>query len=234
MAACGGPSHSNGPSHTPSHSPAAAVPSPTPSYGMNQIAKTLLTPTEVAPRLTIASSANLLEAIPTDDVPACSDSLITLPNVLAYASQQFEGPDYRTTGINYLQVAALFATPATARSAFSSIQQKIGKCPPKKSFPETQVSSGLYRLPHTDAWKTTHRTLPGWTGVDGFEKNIYPPNSAVDNVYYGEFDYALRGNLVLSLVYWRRTTPATRPDIVTTPASAVLLKQLAKIGSGNF
>ena len=49
-------------------------------------------------------------------------------------------------------------------------------------------------------------------------------------MFYVVYDYAQRGNVVFSSVYWERVRPKVSGDRVAKRATELLTKQLEKIG----
>jgi len=59
---------------------------------------------------------------------------------------------------------------------------------------------------------------------------VEPPRTSKYNVFYDVYDYAVRGNVEVSSLYWERVKPTAPGDQIAKKATAVLTKQLQKIG----
>lgn len=209
--------------------PASASATATPvSYTPEHVKSSLLTADDVG------SGTRTLPVTITgfkkNTVPSCADTAISLPGKPSTTAHQFGPPDPRSSAPNYAEQAAVFPDAASAASAFAHVKSTISACPGKQRVRSKKLGRNQVTLPYSTTWKTTTDSMSGWTHVQGFEKRTYSPSASIINVIYETYDYAYRGNALIASLYLKRVKPAAAGDPVTKQATALLAKQLAKIG----
>ncbi len=162
-------------------------------------------------------------------VPSCADSIVKLPAGADTAARQFGPPDPRYTGENYAVLAAVYPDAASASAAFGRVRSAFLACKDKRHVQAKKVHHDQTTLPYDETWTRTTDSTAGWTHLRGFEKRTYSPNVSVINVEYQAYDYALRGNAIISTLYWKRGKPSMSADPVAKQATVLLTRQLTKI-----
>jgi hypothetical protein len=209
---------------TPSASPA----SPPPSYDAAQVKSSLLD----APDLHFKANSQKpnFPGLDRGAAPSCSLSRIKLPGDPEKIAQQFGSSASRFTDPNFNQLAVIYPDINEARNSFLLIQKKLDACPAKRHMPQKKISGNRITLAHDDTWKLSEDTISGWVHLRGFEKHVEPPSTSVINVYYLIYDYAMRGNVIVTSVYWQRVRPKASSDPIAKRATELLTKQLQRIG----
>lgn len=209
--------------------PKTAAPStPQPSYGPDEVTSSLLEPKDIGPGM--RRQAATIKGIKNKSAPSCSDSSIKLPGKPQITARQFGPVSSRYLGINYAYTAAVYDDGESATQAFDAIKMKVNACPSRRHIPAKKLPGNIVAIQHDDTWKVTEDTLSGWTHIRGFEKHVEPPSSGILNVYFVSYDYASRGNAVISSVYFERVKRTASGDPVAMRATKLLTKQLKKIG----
>jgi hypothetical protein len=203
---------------------------PPPTFKADHIRSALLPPHDVAAgaKLVAPTFPGLTEA----SVPGCSASAFRLPGRPKTLARQLRAIAKRGgfTGTAYIQLVALYPDATAAANAMEAVRGKVKACPAKRHFPAERREKRQIALSHTDTWTITEDTTAGWRHVRGFEKHAEPPSSGQFSVFYDVYDYAVRGNVVIATLYWERVKPATSGQKIADRATAVLTKQLQKIG----
>lgn len=203
--------------------------SPGPSYTALKLKSFLLTAGDISSKVT-RQPVNI-PGLKQRQIAICSVTPVTLPGDPQLVTHQFGNPDSRYTGANYFQRVAIYTDAASAMKAFQTVQARIRKCPAKHHVPAKPVAgTKAVLLEHDDTWKSTSDVLRGWTHTNGFEKHVEPPSSSIINVFYISYDYAVRGNVLLTSFYYERVKPSAAGAPIARRSSAVLAKQLTKIG----
>jgi hypothetical protein len=217
---------------TPTSAPASAArtsATPTPvSYAAHHVKSSLLTAHDVDTR-THAAPVTLL-GFGKAKVPSCADTSITLPGGPDTTAHEFDPSDSRSSVATYVELAAVYPDAASATSAFAHVKSKVSACPGKQHVGSKKASGKQFTLAYDDSWKTTADEVSGWTHVRGFEKLTYSASASIINIIYEVHDYAVRGNAMISTVYLKRVKPSAPEGPIAKQASALLTRQLAKIG----
>lgn len=223
--ACGGGGDKRSPS---SPSPQPPTSSPPPTYSVQQIKSSLLGPRDVAAGM--ARQSPTYPGLKQGRAPSCSDSTVTLPAKPDVIIQQIEKVGSRYEGGHYIQLIAVYGDSASAAAAFTAVQKHAAKCPAKRHFPAKRLPGNLVTYSHDDTWKLTQDSAASWTHIRGFQKRVIPPSASVINVFYVTYDYAYRGNVMFSSVYWERVKPKVSDDRIAKRATNLLNKQLQHLG----
>jgi hypothetical protein len=196
---------------------------------VNQVLHGLLSAKDVGPgfqKVGIGTKAYL------DQEPLmCSLSEAKLPGSPQIGERQYAATDKRIGfkyDKNYNQFIALYPDQQSAQQAFAALQTAAAKCPPKQHVPpmkDPTTNATLYA--HDDTWTLSPQdTVDGWTHLHGWEREVNPIEGHVYNVYFDAYDFAVRGNLVLTTLYDERTDLKDTGEGTATRAKAVLEKQL--------
>ncbi|HEY0688226.1 MAG TPA: hypothetical protein VGD71_04230 [Kribbella sp.] len=227
-AGCGG-GHARKTPTSPPASAARTSATPTPvSYAAQHVKSSLLTAHEVDTR-THAAPVTLL-GFGKAKVPSCADTSITLPAGPDTTAHEFDPSDSRSSVAAFVELAAVYRDAASAASAFAHVKSKVSACPDKQHVGSKKASGKQFMLAYDDSWKTTADEVSGWTHVRGFEKLTYSASASIINIIYEVHDYAAHGNAVISTVYLKRVKPSAAEGPIAKQASALLTRQLAKIG----
>lgn len=231
LAGCGGggSSHSSKPHTTAAQRPVvtASPTTPPPSFTASHIGGSLLKAGDISSG--VSSLPLTVPALKNSTVPSCSNSSVSLPGSFQISMHQF-GTGSAYTGANYAELVAVYSDAPSALAAFSKIQAKATSCPSKTHVPSQKLPGNVVTIEHDNTWTLTQDTVSNWTHIRGFEKDVYPPSSSIINVIYFSYDYAVRGNVVLSSLYWQRVKPSASGTPIAQKATELLQKQLAKIG----
>ncbi|MEW2352582.1 hypothetical protein [Spirillospora sp. NPDC029432] len=225
LTGCGG---DDGQKKTAPKTPAANSTSPPPTFTFENLRAALLPAKEVGADQREIPVA--LESLKERGIPMCSLSSIQLTGDPETMNRQFTNPAKGKDEVKYAQSIARFKSPAEASKAYAKVQQKARSCPAKQSVPQKRIRTNYVLLAHDDTWKVSEGSLVGWTHLRGTEKHVEPPSQTKYNVYHFMYDYALRGNIIVSSLYWERTEPKKSGEPVAKRATEVLTKQLRKIG----
>jgi hypothetical protein len=208
--------------------PKAAEPNTSqPSYELKEITSSLLEPKDIGPG--VERQAATIEGIKDSGAPSCAGSAIRLPGKPQLTARQF-GPRSRYSGVYYAYTVAVFNDGESAAQAFDAIKKKVNACPSKRHVPAKRLPRNIVTISHDDTWKVTEDTLSGWTHVRGFEKHMEPPSSGVLNVFFASYDYVIRGNAVISSLYFERVRRTASGDPIAKRATKLLTRQLREIG----
>jgi hypothetical protein len=214
--------------HTATPAPTASASATPVSYTAQHVTSSLLTAHEIGSGT--RSTPLSIRGLGKKSVPSCADSRITLQGSPSTAAHQFGPPDPRYTGQNFAELAAVYPDATSAASAFAVIRSKVAACPGRQHVPARRLSGDQATPAYDATWKTTMDGPSGWQHVQGFEKRTFPPSTSIIGVYYEAYDYALRGNAVIASIYWKRVKPSASGDPIAKQATALLTKQLTKIG----
>jgi hypothetical protein len=225
VAGCGGDGEPKKPATATSSAPSA---SPLPSYDAAQVKSSLLDAEDL--HFKASSQTPNFPGPDRGAAPSCSLSRINLPGEPEKIAQQFGSSASRFTDPNFNQLVAIYPSRGEAAGAFTHIQEKLDACPAKRHVPQKRISDNRITLAHDDTWKPSEDMVAGWTHLRGFEKHVEPPSTSVINVYYLIYDYATRGNVIVTSVYWQRVRPKASSDPIVKRATELLTKQLQMIG----
>lgn len=217
---------SKGTSTIPSKTSSPSVSTP-PTYTIQQIRSRLLSGEEIGSAKHEIRVA--VESIKNNKAPMCSLSGASFKGEPELLKRQFfNQPKRPRDEIFYTQIVALYASPAEAIKAFSTLKKKAESCPSKQRIPaRKKPGENFIYNPHDDTWKVVTTSVPGWTSFRGYEKHIEPRTSKY-NVFYFMYDYATRGNVVFCSLYWERAEPDDSGDPVAQRANELLTRQLQK------
>jgi hypothetical protein len=229
LSGCGG-GGGHGKPHPTGSTSRAATPTtpPPPTFTTDHVKSALLNKREIGSGIQQIDIA--IESIRNGKVALCSLSGAKLPGKPQLGTRQYIKPNDKVSEVKYAQMVALYNDVTAAASAFSELKSKAISCPKKQHVPPKRVSSNFTLFAHDDTWKTSEDEVAGWTHLRGFEQQVYPTSLTKHNVFYYIYDYAVRGNLVFTSVYWERTDPGKSGDPIAKRASDLLTKQLQKIG----
>jgi len=163
-------------------------------------------------------------------VPSCSASSVRLSGKPQTIGRQLETAKRGYTGTHFIQLIAIYPTADEAAGAMAKLRAKAKACPAKRHFPAKRLGKRRFSIAHTDTWTVTEGAIAGWTHIRGFEKHVEPPRTSRFNVFYDVYDYAIRGNVIVSSLYWERVKPTIPGQRIAQKATRVLTKQLQKIG----
>jgi hypothetical protein len=210
--------------------PAAAQPTaPRPTlYALDDVRTALIGPQEVGRH--VRTQPPRFPGLTRAGAPMCSASTIRLPGSPTTLGRQLEASPRGYLGAHYIQLVAVYASPASASRALARIGARAAGCPRKRHLPGKRINKRLYTLDHTDTWRLTRDTIGGWRHLRGFEKRVEPPSSSRYNAFYDVYDYVHKGNLLIASLYWERVEPTATPGTtIATRATRVLHKQLGLI-----
>lgn len=211
---------------TPS-TPTKAAPSPS-NYSSAHIKANLISPNEIADRMREIEVA--LDGLKDNKVPLCSLSGVELPGDPDITKRQFSRQATPPGDVKYAQLVARYNSPQEAATAFQSLQQKARSCPKKRHVPPKRTDRDTITSSHDDTWKVEEGTVAGWQHLRGYERQVVPPSRTQYNIFFLMYDYAVRGNTLLSTLYTERTKPGKSGDPIAGRATEVLTKQLQKFG----
>lgn len=226
LGGCGG----GGGQHARSAAPATASRTSTPAvtYTPQHVEGALLRAHDIGS--TTRSTPLTILGLTEGSVPSCADTIVRLPGRPGTAATQFGPPDPRYTGENYAVLAAVYPDAASASEAFGRVRAAVTACPGERHIGAKKIRHQQTTLAYDETWTRTADTVQGWTHLRGFEKRTYSPDLSIINIEYQAYDYALRGNAVISTLYWKRGKPSMTPGPVTRQASTLLARQLTRIG----
>jgi hypothetical protein len=229
-AGCGGDdtAKSAARSSGPPATAAAAPPAPPPTFDFDHVKTSLLALKDVPGN--VRAQAPTFPGLTEAGAPGCSGTTIDLPGRPKTLGRQLETAKRGFTGTHYIQLVAVYPDPAAGAAGMAKVRTQAKACPAKKRFPGKRIGARRFTLEHTDTWTLTEDAVAGWTHVRGFEKHVEPPRTSKYNVFYGAYDYAVHGNVVVSTLYWERVKPTTPGEQIAKKATTVLTKQLQKIG----
>lgn len=207
-------------------SPAPSAPEPT--YKAEQIKAALISPKEVGGDVQEVQVA--LESMARSRAPMCSLTDAKIANNPKIAARQFQNPQNGKGEIKYAQLFALFKSSTEAASTYKELLDKARSCPAKQHVDARKIKKNFILLSHNDSWRVTETPVAGWTHFRGVEEHVEPPSETKYNVYHFMYDYARRGNVIISTLYWEPTEPKGSADPIIKRADEVLSKQLQKIG----
>jgi hypothetical protein len=225
---CGGDGGEAPKKTAPSTPPAKPQPSPPPTFSDDHIRASLLPPKDVA--ADVKPQAPTYPGLTSAEAPACSVSSVRLPGKPKTMGRQLGNSKKNYTGAHLIQLIAVYPDAEEAADALTKVRAKAKACPAKRHFPAKRTSEKKFTIAHTDTWTFTEDSVAGWTHIRGFEKRQEPPSSSIYNVFYSAYDYASRGNVVVTSLYWERAKPTTPGKRIADKATKVLTKQLQKIG----
>jgi hypothetical protein len=170
-----------------------------------------------------------VQALKKKAAPSCANSTVAFPGKPSILTRQFGPSGNRSTEPNFAQITAIFDTANSAADAFATINTKVAACPGKQHVPAKKLPGKLVALAYDETWKLGDDNVLGWTHLRGLEKTKYPISSTI-NVIYLVHDYVVRGNVVIASVYFQQVKTSASAEPVTRRATALLTKQLQKIG----
>lgn len=212
------------PAKAPSETATAA---PVPTYAAEKTKSALLDAEDLGKKWT---EEGLPDAFKEGMVRGCSDSKIALVGSPRIWAQKFGAPRFRFEGVNYAQLVAVHPTADQATASMDRIRETLAKCPAAKKIPQKKLPDDRFAYQHDDTWKMTEGDVLGWRHVRGFEKSVYPPSLSRINVFYYSLDYAQRGNIVFSSMYWQRVKQKESGDPIAEKATEILTEQLQRFG----
>ncbi|MEO3782394.1 hypothetical protein ABGB12_03625 [Actinocorallia sp. B10E7] len=214
----------------PSPTAAATTPTPTPvpTYTVEQAEGALIDMKDLGSNW--AKSDLPITSFKEGKLRGCSNSKISLPGNPKTSTEIFGEPKYRTRGANYSHFIAVYPDATQATRAMDIARSSLAKCPASKKIPLERLPKKKFTYQHDDAWKLTEDEIAGWRHLRGFEKSVYPPAISNINVFYFSIDYAQRGNLIFSSIYWKRVTPKDSGEPIAEKATELLMDQLKRFG----
>jgi hypothetical protein len=224
LCACSGGTDENG----AGASPVPNTPSPPPSYSSSHLKARLLSSGEVGDDIRAIPPA--IEALQRRQVPMCSLSGVDLQGGPETLVRQYTNPARGRGEIKYAQFVARYPDAKSAEAAFGTLRQRARACAPKRHVPAKKTRRNFVIFAHDDVWKTSEGTFSGWKHLRGSEQQTYPASASKVNVLHLMHDYAVRGNVVLTTVYWERAEPKKSSDPIARRATELLRKQLQKFG----
>ncbi|MFG2005789.1 hypothetical protein ACGFNU_42240 [Spirillospora sp. NPDC048911] len=227
LAGCGGDDKKAAPKKTAT--PSAVTPSVQPSYDAAKVRAALLKPGDVGKGLREVQVSLL--PLQDKEIPICSLGGAKVDGDPGLTIRQLTDRQSSTSRTNYSQLVAHYDSAEAAAQAFAKVKAKATGCPAKKRVDAKRVpGKRVVLFSHDDTWKTTEDTVAGWTHLRGFERQLYSASQTTENVLYFVYDYAVRGNVVVTTVYWERTKPSKPGEPTAKRATEILTKQLQKIG----
>jgi hypothetical protein len=231
LTGCGGDDKPE--SATPTTSaPAAPAPNtttPPPIYSAAQLKTRLLTAREVGSgQREIRIAADFLNR---RRIPMCSLTELKPSGNPQLTTREFRNKTNRPGDeIGYYQLIARYDSPEDAGRAYSELRKKAKACPAKRRVPAKRVRANFTSLAHDDTWKVTEDTVAGWKHVRGYERREFSASATKANIFFFMYDYAVRGNVVLTSLYTERRDPGEPGEPVAKNATKTLTKQLEKLG----
>ncbi|RAY14454.1 hypothetical protein DPM19_15990 [Actinomadura craniellae] len=162
--------------------------------------------------------------------PSCYLSSVKLPGSPETVVRQFSEPDKNYTGANFVQLIATYADGEAATKAYGALRSKATTCPKKHEERSEKLPNGRIKLAFDGTWEIVEDKVAEWQHIQGREKNTYPPSTSIINVVHLYYDYAIRGNVVVTSVYWQRTKPSQAAGPIQKKATEILTRQLQRIG----
>lgn len=199
-----------------------------PVLSTGHVRASLLPAREVAPD--VQPRALTFPGLTRAAVPGCSASAISLPGQPETIGRQLEASPRGYGGTHYIQLIAVYPDTPAASRAIAKVRAAAAACPARRHFPARRLGRRRFAVEHTDTWTVTEDTVAGWSHVRGFEKHVDPPSTSRLNVFCDVYDYAARGNILVATLYWERVKPTTPLQPIAGNATAVLTRQLQKIG----
>lgn len=171
-----------------------------------------------------------VSALTKKQAPMCSLSGIELVGDPEIITRQFTNPYDRNTEPRYAQIFARYSDVAVAEAMYSTAVKAARSCPGEQHIPPKKISKNFILFEHDDTWELSEDTITGWRRLRGFEKHVEPPSATKRNVFYFVYDYAQRGNVFMTTLYWERTEPSDSGQKISQRATTILAKQLTKFG----
>ncbi|GAA0952209.1 hypothetical protein [Actinocorallia libanotica] len=209
----------------PPTSPSSPSPTPIPSFTTEQIKSSLLDERDLGKDW---KETEQLSAFKEGELRGCSEARIELIGEPARSSKKFGGPDHSFTGANYARFIAVYKSADQASDAFEQVRNSLAKCPDKKKIPFKRLPKKKFVYQHDDTWKLTENEIEGWRHARGSEKSVYPESVSLINVIHYSIDYAQRGNVIFSSMYYQRAKPKESSDPIFEAADEILLEQLKR------
>ena len=207
--------------------PSSASSAPAPSFTVEEVKSALLDERDLGKGW---KETEQLSAFREGELRGCSETRIKLAGDPAKSSRKFGGTDHSFTGANYARFVAVYKSADQASEAFQKVREELTDCPDKKSIPFKRLPEKKFVYQHDDTWKLTEGQIEGWQHLRGFEKSVYPESVSLINVIYYSIDYAQRGNVIFSSMYYQRTKPKASGSPVSDKADEILLEQLKRFG----
>jgi hypothetical protein len=208
-------------------SPSVSTSPPAPILTEAQLKAALIKPAEISPDIREAQIA--VEALKDEKAPMCSLSAAGIAGKPQITTRQFYNPKNRIAEVRYAQIFARYDDAPAAQSAFAALIKKARSCPKKQHIPPKPVTKNFTLFSHDDTWKVSEDTVAQWAHARGLEEHV-EGHFHKYNVYHFIYDYAVRGNVLFASLYWERAEPKKSSDPIIKRATAILAKQLAKIG----
>ncbi|MFC4911208.1 hypothetical protein [Actinomadura gamaensis] len=228
VSGCGGGHHKASAPRTSATTSTATTTPPPPVYTQAKVGAAMLTPKEIGGDVSRIQVA--VDALKREQFPSCSLGALKLPGSPKLAIRQYTNSAKGKGEVKYAQAFALYDDAASATSAFDFVKSKVTACPAKHHTPKRPLTENTFILPHDDTWKAAQDTVGQWTHVRGTEQELFSRDVSKYNLFHYFYDYVQRGNLVISTLYWERTEPKGSPDPIGQRATALLTKQLGKLG----
>ncbi|MFI6517268.1 hypothetical protein ACIBF1_17060 [Spirillospora sp. NPDC050679] len=229
LSSCGGGKEDKKTSPTPPPSPSTTpTATPAPSFTAEHVRQSLITPKDIGPK--VKQIPTVSDFLKDRQAPMCSLTGAKLPGSPKTAARQFTNSIQKKGGVNYLQLIAHYDEAPSASTAFATLTKKARSCPKKQHVAPKRIRKNFTLFAHDDTWRTSEGTLDGWSHLRGYEKHVEPPSQTKDNVYYFSYDYAVRGNVLVTTLYSERTGPKDSGDPSYKRSLDLLTKQLQKIG----
>jgi hypothetical protein len=201
---------------------------PPANYSSAYIRANLISPREVTERM--REIKVVLEGLKDNKAPSCSLSGVRLPDKPEITTRQFTRQADPRSEVRYAQLVARYNDSQEAAAAFQSLQKKAYSCPAKRSVPPKRIDKDTFVFAHDDTWKIQEGSIAGWQHLRGHERQVVPPSQTRYNVFFIMYDYAVRGNVILSTLYMERTEPGKSSNPTAKRATDVLTRQLQKFG----
>ncbi|WP_155884832.1 hypothetical protein [Actinomadura flavalba] len=143
-----------------------------------------------------------------------------------FVTRQFTNPHKGAKEVKYVQVVAVYPDSAAAMAAFDALKKSAHSCPPRRHVPAKKVRENFTRYAHDDTWKVSEPTDQRWTRLQGQEVQKYAASASQYNWLHLIYDFAVRGNTFLAMLYWGRTEPKKSPQKIIDQARSAVELQL--------
>ncbi|WP_344822995.1 hypothetical protein [Actinocorallia longicatena] len=224
---CSGDKDETGPSPSPSTGPSGTPP---PVFTLEQVETALLTRGDYGKNWAVPAPERRRTSLVKKQIETCTYGKLDPPGTPQFAAQQYSEKSGRLDGGNRSELIMVYPTAEEASGAFARTQEKLKDCRPKKRVPPSPIPSSTRFLASFDAtWTPTEEPIGEWRRSGGLQKGVYS-TYIKHNIAYTFFDYALRGNVLVSSIYWQATEPRTKVDPIKKRAEELLTKQLERIG----
>ncbi|WP_433327903.1 hypothetical protein [Spirillospora sp. CA-294931] len=201
---------------------------PPPNYSMEQVKAGLIAAKDIRPDVREIDVA--LRELKDGRVPVCSLSGFKLPTDPETTERQFANSTKGPKQYVHAQLIARYQEAKDASSDFEILKKKAKACPSKQKVAPKKVGENRTAYAHDDTWRVEEGVQEGWGHLRGIEQQTIDRASSKYNVYHFTYDYALRGNLLVTTLSIERTEPKESGAPITKRATEVLVKQLKKFG----